>query len=347
MTIQTADSADLTSPIVKASHLSKTFRHRGTGEPVVALDDVSLEVHPGESVAVVGESGSGKTTLGRCLMRLLAPTTGTVEWDNFDIWSASARTVKRFRQKVQMVFQDPYDALDPRMTVQSALEEPLDINGVQGAARSRRVEELLELARLDRSFAHRYPHQLSGGQQQRVGIARALANRPDLLILDEPTSALDWLVRGEILDLLSELRRDLNLAFVFISHDLRAVERVTERAVVMYLGRVVEEGPTRGAFGRPAHPYTKALLSAALPLTAGDRRARLRLVGDPPSARPSGCPLHPRCPISVPECASTDQELRSIGANRTVACMRVTGGEPVVWPDGWSDVSDARVDGRP
>lgn len=346
MTVPLPEAVDLEPPIVRAMHISKTFRHRGTGEAVVALDDVSLDVRPGESVAVVGESGSGKTTLGRCLMRLLAPTSGTVEWDNSDIWAASGRTVKRFRQKVQMVFQDPYDALDPRMTVRAALEEPLDINGVREPARSRRVQELLELARLDRSFVHRYPHQLSGGQQQRVGIARALANHPDLLILDEPTSALDWLVRGEILELLSELRRDLNLAFVFISHDLRAVEKVTERAVVMYLGRVVEEGPTRGAFSNPAHPYTKALLSAALPMTVAGRRTRLRLRGEPPSARPSGCPLHPRCPISVPECASTEQELRVMAGNRAVACMRVTGGEAVHWPNGWSDGSQVLADGR-
>ena len=296
---------------------------------------VSLRIFPGEALGLVGESGSGKTTLGRTVIRLVKPTGGVLLHNGRDITTEPNRRLAWLRRETQMVFQDPRDSLNPRWRVQEAIEEPLRLQtALTKGERWARVEELLHLVSLDESFRQRYPHELSGGQQQRVGIARALATNPGLLVLDEPTSALDWLTRFGILELFAELRSKLNLTYLFISHDLSSVRTVCDRIAVMYLGQIVEEASTETLFKRPTHPYTRVLLSSILDSGVSSRRERVQFVGEPasPINPPNGCALHPRCPISVAECAVTDQNLCDIGENHLVACMRMSGDEDVVWP---------------
>jgi peptide/nickel transport system ATP-binding protein len=290
------------APLVEAGDLSVELPQGAR-----VLDRVSLEVGRGECLAVVGESGSGKTTLGRCLIRLIEPTSGRVRFDGEDLLALSQRELRRRRRRFQMVFQDPFGSLDPRQRVGSVLAEPLALHGRRREAG--RIAELLAAVGLPAEMAGRYPHELSGGQRQRVGIARALAVEPDFLIADEPISALDLTVRAQILDLLADLRGRLGLTLLFIAHDLAAVEQLADRVAVMYLGRIVELARSADLFQRPLHPYTVSLLSAA-PVAAwaggrGRRRTRIVLAGDPPSllAPPPGCPFHPRCPIARPRCA--------------------------------------------
>jgi oligopeptide transport system ATP-binding protein len=325
-------------PVVEVRGLTKHFRSRRANEIVRAVDDVSFTVRGGESLGIVGESGSGKTTLARCITRLTRPTAGQVLLHGDDLASLSRREIRRLRSQVQMVFQDPFGSLNPRWTVGTTLEEPLSLNTeLPAAERGDRIQELMSLVRLDPALLGRYPHQLSGGQQQRAGIARALATRPTLLVLDEPTSALDMLARRGILDLIAGLRRDLGLTCLFISHDLSAVRAVCDRIAVMYLGRVVEDGPADRVLRHPQHPYTRALISAELEPRVEGRRRRAKLRGEPPSpvSPPAGCRLHPRCPVAVPECALTEQRLDAVAEDHTVACMRVTRHEHVDWPAGW------------
>jgi oligopeptide/dipeptide ABC transporter ATP-binding protein len=317
-------------------------RRRGS---VAALAGVDLEVRRGECLAVVGESGSGKTTLARCVLRLIEPTAGTVRFAGEDLLALPAGELRRRRRRFQMIYQDPYDSLDPRQRIGAALAEPLLLHRLERSAAGagpaaaaspagprggpgrrrraarRRVLELLATVGLPASAADRFPHQLSGGQRQRVGIARALAVEPELIVADEPVSALDVSVRSQILNLLAELQQRMGLTVVLIAHDLAAVEQVADRVAVFYLGRIVELAPRAELFARPLHPYTASLLASvpvAWPLTAmppgGSRpgfRVRAPLAGEPPSpsAPPPGCPFHPRCPVAQARCAVERPEL--------------------------------------
>jgi len=336
--------AEVAGPLVRIRGLVRHFpldrRH-----DVKAVDGVDLDIPKGAALGLVGESGSGKTTLGRCLLRLIDPSEGSIEFGEREVTALGSGELRGLRARMQMVFQDPLGSLDPRQRVFAIVEEPLVLlTDADRDERRRRVVEMIEHVRLSEAHLKRYPHQLSGGQQQRVGIARALVTRPELCVLDEPTSALDWPVRAEILELLASLRVELGLSYLVISHDLAAVSRVCDRIAVMYLGRIVEEGPTQELFARPAHPYTKALLSARLEPEVDARHARSRLGGEVPSPvdPPSGCHLHPRCPIAVEDCARRRQELLPIAADHRVACMRVTGGDDIDWPPDWQPGGELR-----
>jgi len=302
-------------PLAEAIQLSHEFAvRRGllqrTEGVVRAVDRVDLTIRRGECLALVGESGSGKTTLGRCLIRLLEPTSGRIVFAGEDLLALRPRPLRALRRRFQMVFQDPYGSLDPRQRVGSILDEPLALHtGLGPGERAERVKELLTSVGLGAELAERWPHELSGGQRQRVGIARALAAGPDLLVADEPASALDVSLRGQILDLLAGLRARLGLALLFISHDLGAVEQLADRVAVLYLGRIVEEAAREDLFRRPQHPYTVSLLSAV----PGRGRQRLVLQGEAPSplAPPAGCPFHPRCPVARARCAEETPPLES------------------------------------
>jgi len=324
-------STVVAAPLATIRQLSKTFpvrrglfrRQLGT---VWAVDQVDLEIRRGECLALVGESGSGKTTLGRCLIRLIEPTSGSVLFDGEDLLALRPRELRARRRRFQMVFQDPWGSLDPRQRVGSIVAEPLDVHErLPRAETGRRVAELLTAVGLDPAFAARWPHQLSGGQRQRVGIARALAAGPDLLVADEPVSALDVSIRSQILDLLADLRERLGLSLLFVSHDLGAVARLADRVAVLYLGRVVELASAADLFHRPLHPYSVSLLSAEPVPDPSRRRERIVLPGEPPSplAPPSGCPFHPRCPIARARCAVETPPLAAVGEEpgRLAACF--------------------------
>ncbi|MGC5031382.1 ABC transporter ATP-binding protein [Micromonospora sp. DT229] len=294
---------------------------------VRAVDGVSLQVRRGETVGLVGESGSGKSTTGLALLRLVDPSTGSVRVAGEDVTGWSRRQLRALRRRVAMVFQDPQASLDPRRTVGSSIAEPLIVHRlVQGsAARRNRVEELLDMVGLRGDLADRHPHELSGGQRQRVGIARALAGEPDLIVLDEPIASLDLSVQAQVMNLLRRLQRELGLTYLFIAHDLAAVEHMSDRMAVMYLGRIVESGTPAQIWREPAHPYTAALLSAipvADPQVERQRR-RVILSGDIPSPvdPPGGCRFRTRCPQARPDCAETDPPFVEVVAGHRAACL--------------------------
>jgi oligopeptide/dipeptide ABC transporter ATP-binding protein len=300
--------------------VTKDYQARGGAGTLRAVDRVSLSLDPGETLGIVGESGCGKSTLARLILRLIEPTSGTVRFMGVDLTALSNRAMRPHRRNMQIVFQDPYASLDPRMSVGSIIAEPLHIHHVgDRGARRRRIIELLDLVGLDPAVADRYPHEFSGGQRQRIGIARALALDPKLVVLDEPVSALDVSIQAQILNLLLELKQRLMLSYIFISHDLSVIEHVSDRVAVMYLGRIVETGPAEAVFARPLHPYTRALI-AAIPGDSGRERTVLR--GDPPSPErlPSGCHFHPRCPIARELCRDTAPLLRPIEQDREAEC---------------------------
>lgn len=269
-------------PAMSAEAITVSFHVRGR-EPLVALSDVSLTVGAGESVGLVGESGSGKSTLARTLLGLVRPAAGTVKWHGTDVATLRRAELKRRRAAIGVVFQDPFDALNPQWTVLRNIVEPMLIHHAgDTSSRTARAEELLATVHLDAGFGHRYPHQLSGGQAQRVGIARALATRPSVVVLDEPTSALDASVRGQIITLLTELRTTLGLSYLYISHDLPSVRSATDRVVVLYRGSVLETNSTQELFEHPSHDYTKALLEAQLPLSLTHNACRLHIATEVP-----------------------------------------------------------------
>jgi peptide/nickel transport system ATP-binding protein len=315
--------------LLEARGLTKLFPvrrgllQRVRGE-IRAVDGVDLHVGAGETFGLVGESGSGKTTLGRCLLRLIEPSAGRLRFRGEDLLGLPARELRRRRRHFQMVFQDPYGSLNPRLTVGQTLEEPLAVHGiVPREERGAEVRRLLDLVGLPAAATRLYPHEFSGGQRQRIGIARALATRPELLVADEPVSALDVSVRAQIINLLADLQRRLNLALLLIAHDLTVVEQVADRVAVLYLGRVVEEGPTPQVFSRPQHPYTVSLLSAVPVPDPGAGRSRIMLPGEPPSPLhpPPGCPFHPRCPIARDRCATEEPALLEALAEQPAACF--------------------------
>jgi oligopeptide/dipeptide ABC transporter ATP-binding protein len=288
--------------------------------PVRAVNDVSVDVNPGEILALVGESGCGKTTLGRTILGLQKETAGEIRLEGTLVSGQQPMQVRQSRRAIQYVHQDAAAALDPWWSIGRTLREGLLIHGVRDAAE--RVAEMLAAVGLDASAARRYPHEFSGGQLRRVALARILLLRPKLLILDEPTSGLDMSVQATVLKLLLELRAEFGLTYLFISHDLSVVERLSDRVAIMYLGRIVEQAPTIEVFARPAHPYTRSLLAAAPRLDRANRGQRLRLEGDPPdqSRLPPGCAFFGRCPDAVERCGTVPPPLRSIGPNHDVAC---------------------------
>ncbi len=302
---------------VRKGVFSRTIGH------VRAVDGVSFRIPRGKTLSLVGESGSGKTTTGRALLRLIEPTSGTVLFDGMDVTRLRRKELRGLRKRMQIIFQDPYGSLNPRMTVYSVLAEALRIHGAAPRAERRnRVFELLERVGLPPEAADRYPHEFSGGQRQRIGIARALAVSPDLIVADEPVSALDVSIQAQILNLLEDLQQQLGLTYLFIGHDLSVVRHISDTVAVMYLGRIVEIGPCEELFTRPVHPYTKALLSAVPVPDPNIRRKRLLLPGDIPNPinPPSGCPFHPRCPDARPACAQVATPLVEIAPGHSVAC---------------------------
>jgi oligopeptide/dipeptide ABC transporter ATP-binding protein len=290
---------------------------------VRAVDGVSFSVPRGKTFALVGESGSGKTTTGRSILRLIEPTAGRVLFDGQDVTAMGQHELRVLRRRIQIIFQDPYGSLNPRMTIYGMLAEILRVHKlVPRAGRRARVEELLEIVGLSASAADRYPHEFSGGQRQRIGIARALAVEPDLIVADEPISALDVSIQAQILNLLEDLQARLNLAYLFIGHDLSVVRHIADTVAVMYLGRIVEIGPAASVFERRVHPYTRALLSAVPVPDPQGKHQRILLPGDSPSPinPPSGCPFHPRCPDAQPSCSSREQVLVEVAPGHFAAC---------------------------
>lgn len=314
--------------LVEVKNLVKVFDDRRR-RPVQAVRGVDLEIREGEILGLVGESGCGKSTLGRCILRLEEPSSGQVLFDGVDVTALSRRTLRRFRKQMQMVFQDPFQSLNPRMTVEETVAEPLVIHGLCGPAeRAERVAALLERVGLPADAMQRYPHEFSGGQRQRVGIARALAAKPRFIVADEPVSALDVSVQAQILNLLKDLQRAGELTYLFISHDLRVVRHLCDRTAVMYLGQVVEEGPAEAVTAEALHPYTRALV-AAVPVLHREG-ARLCLGGEVPDPRdpPPGCAFHPRCALfsqrANPACTHQAPPLEQVAGERRVACHEVS-----------------------
>ncbi len=323
MSVQTSDQ-----PILEVRDLVKHFPVRkGVFSRLVghvkAVDGISFSIPRGRTLSLVGESGSGKTTAGRVILRLLDPTSGRIIFDGQDITELRGRALRNLRRRMQIIFQDPYGSLNPRMTVYSVLSEAMAVHGLASRTeRRRRVDELLDLVGLSPDAADRYPNEFSGGQRQRIGIARTLAVEPDLIVADEPVSALDVSIQAQILNLMEDLQERLGLTYLFIGHNLSVVRHISDYVAVMYLGRIVEHGPVDAVFESPYHPYTRALLSAVPNPKTDGRRERIILRGDTPSpiTPPPGCPFHPRCPDAEPACSERSQQLVEVGPEHWAAC---------------------------
>jgi len=315
------------TPLIETRNLKKYFPVRGglfsARQFVRAVDGVDLQVYPGETLGVVGESGGGKSTLGRLILRLLEPTEGEVIFAGENLQALSPKALRQKRREMQIIFQDPYGSLNPRMQVGKIVGEGIEIHDLaRGSDKKRRVMELLERVGLRSDAYNRYPHEFSGGQRQRIGIARALAVQPRLIVADEPVSALDVSVQAQIVNLLQDLQEEMGLAYVFIAHDLRVVEHMSHRVAIMYLGKIVELAESEGIYRNPRHPYTRALLSAIPVPDPVARRNRVLLPGDVPSPihPPAGCPFHPRCPYVEERCRATEPKLLKGQNNHAVAC---------------------------
>ncbi len=319
----------MNAPLLRVRNLVKHFPVRGgllarTVEHVRAVDGVSFELNAGETLGLVGESGCGKSTTGRCILRLIEPTSGEVRFDGKDVMALDARGLREHTRGMQITFQDPYASLNPRITVGTIIGEALTIHGLARNAREydERVANLLETVGLHADHRRRYPHEFSGGQRQRIGIARALAVSPRLIVCDEPVSALDVSIQAQVINLLEDLQKQFGLAYLFIAHDLSVVEHISRRVAVMYLGRIVEVASAHDLYAAPKHPYTEALLSAVPIPDPAVKRARIVLQGDVPNPinPPAGCHFHPRCPHVMERCRSEAPLLREIAPGRQAAC---------------------------
>jgi oligopeptide transport system ATP-binding protein len=320
----------MSEPLLRVSELVKNFPVKGgvlrrTVDEVHAVDHVSFEIAVGETLGLVGESGCGKSTTGRCILRLIEPTAGEVWFEGRDVVGFGHAELEKLRRDMQIIFQDPFASLNPRMTVGAIIGEALTIHGLakNRQAYEDRVAELLEIVGLNADHIRRYPHEFSGGQRQRIGIARALAVSPKLIVCDEPVSALDVSIQAQVINLLEDLQEQFSLTYLFIAHDLSVVEHISTRVAVMYLGRIVEMAAARDLYDTPLHPYTEALLSAVPIPDPTMKRQRIRLQGDVPNPirPPSGCHFHPRCPIrELPLCGTEKPQLRQTAAGHWVAC---------------------------
>lgn len=328
--VQAQSSASEQETILDVRGLQKYFPIRGgllsrVVANVKAVDDMTFSMRKGEVVGLVGESGSGKTTAGRSILRLLEPTAGQVLFNGVDVVKLSKNDMREYRRQMQIIFQDPFASLNPRMTVSDIISEAMQIHNLHpGSARTERVAELLEKVGLRPEHMGRYPHEFSGGQRQRIGIARALAVDPSFIVADEPVSALDVSIQAQVVNLIQDLQEELGLTVLFIAHDLHVVEYICDRMIVMYLGRIMEIAPSHELNHNPKHPYTEALLSAAPIPDPTVKRQRILLEGDipNPSNPPSGCVFRTRCPYALPECSQQVPELRKIGHDRYKACIR-------------------------
>lgn len=316
-------------PLLTVSGLAKEFAIKGNKQKIKAVDGVSFTLNAGETLGVVGESGSGKSTLGRLVLRLLEPTAGEITFDGQKVSELKPKELRAARRQMQMIFQDPFASLDPRMTIEALIREPLDIHKIgTESERAEMVKNIVSHVGLTPDALTRYPHEFSGGQRQRISIARAIITRPKLIVADEPVSALDVSIQSQILNLMLDLRKEMNLTYIFISHDLSVIQHIADKVAVMYLGKIVEFATVEEIFNNPQHPYTKALISAVPQINPADRTNRVVLTGDIPSpaAQPSGCHFHPRCPIAVQKCSEIEPQLRFItSAAHLVSCHLATG----------------------